>query len=138
MAIFMSVKALKCPSCGAPLGSTDVTKCGYCGSTLVYSVPQQVFRTVGEEGAFRGIARNVEQRLENGYTVLAFRIEQIDNEGNIQILSNEEVIVSNNNEFEDFLKRTSRIENLTLKAQEQVIKTGGSGLIDVPQIRPRH
>ena len=62
----------------------------------------------------------------------------IDNEGNIQILSNEEVIVSNNNEFEDFLKRTSRIENLTLKAQEQVIKTGGSGLIDVPQIRPRH
>lgn len=79
----MSAEALKCPSCGAPLDSTDVTKCGYCGSTLVYSVPQQVFRTVGEEGAFRGIARNVEQRLENGYTVLAFRIEQIDNEGNI-------------------------------------------------------
>jgi hypothetical protein len=79
----MSTEALKCPICGASLDSTDVTKCVYCGSTLVYSVPQQSFRMVGEEGVFRGIVRNVERRLEDGYTVLAFRIEQIDNEGNI-------------------------------------------------------
>jgi hypothetical protein len=79
----MSARALKCPSCGAPLDSTDVEKCEYCGSALVYSVPQHAFKIAGEEGVFRGIARNVEQRLENGYTVLAFRIEQVDNEGNI-------------------------------------------------------
>ncbi|UCE96487.1 MAG: hypothetical protein JSV51_02485 [Candidatus Bathyarchaeota archaeon] len=79
----MSAKALKCPSCGAPLDSTDVEKCEYCKSTLVYSVPKHTFKIAGEEGVFRGIARNVEQRLENGYTVLSFRIEQIDNEGNI-------------------------------------------------------
>jgi hypothetical protein len=79
----MSAEALKCPNCGAPLNSTDVKKCMYCGSALVYSVPQRVFRIPGEEGVFRGIARNVEQRLESGYTVLTFRIEQIGNEGNI-------------------------------------------------------
>jgi hypothetical protein len=79
----MSVKALKCPSCGAPLDSTDITKCEYCGSTLVFSVPQHTYKIAGDESVFRGIARNVEQRLENGFTVLAFRIEQIDAEGNI-------------------------------------------------------
>jgi hypothetical protein len=79
----MSVRALKCPSCGAPLDSTDLEKCEYCGSALVYSVPQHAFRIAGEEGVFRGIARNVEQRQENGFTVLTFRIEQIDKEGNI-------------------------------------------------------
>ena len=79
----MSAKALKCPICGASLESTDLTKCEYCGSTLVYSAPQKSFRKVGEKGAFFGIVRNVERRLEDGYTVLAFRIEQIDNEGNI-------------------------------------------------------
>ena len=79
----MSVRALKCPSCGAPLDSTDAQKCEYCGSALVYSVPQHAFKIAGEEGVFRGIARNVEQRLENGYTVMTFRIEQVDKEGNI-------------------------------------------------------
>ena len=32
----MSVKARKCPSCGAPLKSKDVTKCEYCGVILVF------------------------------------------------------------------------------------------------------
>ena len=79
----MSVKTLKCPSCGASLKSTDTTKCEYCGTILVYSVPQKVFRVRGKEGTFRGVARNVEKRLENGYTVLSFRVEQIDDEGNV-------------------------------------------------------
>jgi hypothetical protein len=79
----MSVKTLKCPSCGAPLTSTEISKCEYCGAALVYSAPQQVFRVRGKESAFRGIARNVEQRLENGYSVLNFRVEQIDNQGNV-------------------------------------------------------
>jgi len=81
--ILMSVKALKCPSCGAPLESIDLKRCEYCGAVLVYSVPQQVFVTEGKEGTFRGIARNVQQRQENGYTVLTFRVEQIDNVGNV-------------------------------------------------------
>ena len=31
----MSVEALKCPSCGAPLKSKDVSKCEYCGANLI-------------------------------------------------------------------------------------------------------
>lgn len=79
----MSVKTLRCPSCGAPIKSTEVTKCDYCGTLLVYSSPQKVFRIRGKESVFRGIARNVEKRLEDGYTVLYFRVEQIDSEGNV-------------------------------------------------------
>ena len=31
----MSVEALKCPSCGAPLKSKEVSKCEYCGANLI-------------------------------------------------------------------------------------------------------
>jgi len=36
-----------------------------------------------KEKTIRGVARNVEWREKNGYTVLSFRVEQIDNEGNV-------------------------------------------------------
>ena len=60
----MSVEAVTCPSCGTPLKSTDVMSCEYCGVTLAYSGPQQLFIAKGEEGTFRGIARNLQQRQE--------------------------------------------------------------------------
>jgi hypothetical protein len=74
----MGVEALKCPNCGGPLKSGDALRCEYCGVTL--SGPKQV---LGKRGAFRGIARNVHQRQEDGFSVLTFRVERVDNVGNI-------------------------------------------------------
>jgi hypothetical protein len=42
----MSVEALKCPSCGAPLKSKDVTKCEYCGAILVFKNERLTLKNV--------------------------------------------------------------------------------------------
>jgi hypothetical protein len=42
----MSVEALKCPSCGAPLKSKDVTKCEYCGAILVFKNEKLTLKNV--------------------------------------------------------------------------------------------
>ena len=127
----MSVEAVTCPSCGAPLKSTDVTSCEYCGVTLAYSGPLQIFIAKGKEGVFRGIARNVQQRQENGYTVLSFRVEQIGKEGNVlgyvqveqresrikgTLVDGDEVEVVGKIDKEGIVS-PKRILNLTTKAQ---------------------
>ena len=74
----MSVEALICPYCGALLESAEVDKCNYCGANL--EIPKRA-REI--KGAFRGIARNVQQRVEDSFTVLTFRVERLDSTGNI-------------------------------------------------------
>jgi hypothetical protein len=74
----MSVEALTCPRCGAPIKPSDAARCEYCGANL--TSPKQILE---KTGAYRGIARNVQQREEGGFTVLSFRVERVDREGNI-------------------------------------------------------
>ena len=79
----MSNKTHNCSNCGKSLESVEVTKCDRCGSLLIYSVLQQSFLTEGEEGTFRGIARNVQWMDRHPSDILIFRIEQMDKKGNI-------------------------------------------------------